>query len=562
MTRPLRRIAAPFVVAPPTGARVRTRLFVSEHDETVLHALGRHLGSLASSDLARRCQEGRLDAKERAQSRRDHKRTLTTHSTSRWAGAITRTSEDAYQLAMRNLYAEARSLRARMGRIRRRLAVPVGGRRGRLRGYTSQAERFAKVQRLQVLGSRLGRVEARIEAGAVSICRGGKRLVKARHNLADAKLTEEEWLAKWESARYFLTADGEAGKSWGNETVRWSPEEAWLEAKLPVALSRLANRPHGRYRLSCAVAFGYRGDEVAAQAATGAVRYDISYDPVATRWYLDASWKMARAETPAVEELASHQVLAVDLNSGHLACIVVDPSGNPVGKPSTIRFDLEGEATTRDGHLRGAISQLINIARDSHCAAIVIEDLDFAEAREEGRERSGRRPSRGKRGRAFRRTVSDIPTAKFRDRLVQMATNAGLTVIAVDPAYTSKWGAEHWLTPLTQQFSPKTTLSGHHAAALVIGRRALGQRARRRGWCDGTRPEDREPRATDSAVWAIPAPAGLSGKRQRKPGNHKTRGQPHLRQKTRQADRTIPGDQDGEDRSRRPEEVMSYSLLL
>jgi hypothetical protein len=35
-----------------------------------------------------------------------------------------------------------------------------------------------------------------------------------------------------------------------------------------------------------------------------------------------------------------------------------------------------------------------------------------------------------------------IPTGKFRNRLVQMAHNAGLPVIAVDPAYTSRWGPD------------------------------------------------------------------------------------------------------------------------
>jgi hypothetical protein len=59
----------------------------------------------------------------------------------------------------------------------------------------------------------------------------------------------------------------------------------------------------------------------------------------------------------------------------------------------------------------------------------VIEDLDFAGARSEGRERYGNRPSRGRRGRGFRRAVAGIPTARFRDRLVQMAANAGLHVI-------------------------------------------------------------------------------------------------------------------------------------
>ena len=28
-----------------------------------------------------------------------------------------------------------------------------------------------------------------------------------------------------------------------------------------------------------------------------------------------------------------------------------------------------------------------------------------------------------------------------------MASNAGLSVVVIDPAYTSRWAAEHWLDP-------------------------------------------------------------------------------------------------------------------
>ena len=95
MSRRLRSITAPFVVAPPRGARVRTRLMVDDHDAAALRAIGAHLGSLAGEDLARRCNEGKRDTKQRAQSRRERKRDLTARSSSRWAGAITRTSEHA-----------------------------------------------------------------------------------------------------------------------------------------------------------------------------------------------------------------------------------------------------------------------------------------------------------------------------------------------------------------------------------------------------------------------------------------------------------------------------------
>ena len=117
MTAFLRPIPAPFVAAPPAGVRVRTRLRVSAQDEAVLRAVGRHLGSLAGRDLAARCGEGQLDATGRAASRAARKRALTAASSSRWAGAITRTSEDAWRLAAQNLRGHRSSLQARIGRI-------------------------------------------------------------------------------------------------------------------------------------------------------------------------------------------------------------------------------------------------------------------------------------------------------------------------------------------------------------------------------------------------------------------------------------------------------------
>ena len=187
MSRPLRVVAGPFVVAAPAGARVRTRLRVSGQDEAVLRAAGAHLGSLASADLAARVREGGLDARCRAASRRERKRALTGVSSSRWAGAITRTSEDQWQLAGRNLRAERQTLVARIGTIEARLARPAGEKPGLARGYTTRAERREKQRRLQHLRARLARVERQIGAGRVSICRGGRALLRKRGTVAAAE---------------------------------------------------------------------------------------------------------------------------------------------------------------------------------------------------------------------------------------------------------------------------------------------------------------------------------------------------------------------------------------
>ena len=466
----LRPVAAPFVAAAPAGTRVRTGLRVSGRDEAVLRAAGRHLGSLAGRDLAARCAERRLDAKGRAVSRARRKQALTAESSSRWAGAITRTSEDQVRLAGQNLRAEASGLRTRIRRIEARLPVPAGGKAGRVRGYATGAERHAKMVRLQVLRARLAGVHRRMETELVRVVRGGKALLRKRGNLAAAGLTQAQWRAEWEAARLFLTADGEKDKAWGNETIRWNPGEgSLLEIRLPAPLAHLANRPHGRYRLSAPVGFSYRGGEVAAQAATGAIRYDISSDPVRGRWYVDASWKAAPAPAPCLAELRAHPVLAVDLNHGHLAVWAVTPDGNPAGPPVTVSLALSG----------------------------------------------------------------------FRDRLVQMAANAGLAVIAVDPAYTSRWGAEHWLGPLRERVSP-VPASGHHAAAVVIGRRALGHRARRRAGVTGGGQRTSRRRA------APRAPAAPRATRDGRP--RQAHRQPHPRRKTATARRTRPPDQAAQDR--------------
>jgi hypothetical protein len=92
--------------------------------------------------------EGRLDARGRARSRAVRKRALTAGSSSRWAGAITRTSEDHVRLAGQNLRANRTSLQTRIGRIQARMAIPAGSKSSRMRGYATAAGRHAKTVRL------------------------------------------------------------------------------------------------------------------------------------------------------------------------------------------------------------------------------------------------------------------------------------------------------------------------------------------------------------------------------------------------------------------------------
>jgi hypothetical protein len=444
----MRSISAPFVVARPAGARVKTRLRLSAADEAVVWTVGENLGGLAGADLAWRCRLGRA-----VDQRAVRKRTLTGRSSSRWAGSITRTSNDQWQRASANLTDRRIALRRANSTIQQRLAVPVGQRHGRVHGYASRAERFAKQSRLQHLEAQLAEVEGRLATGRVSVCRGGRRLAKLRQTLEDAKLTEEQWRARWRAERLFLTADGDAAYPLGNATIVVHPEQRWCELKLPALLVHLANRPGGRYRLACPVVFTHRAEEWAAQVATGAVRYDIAFDPAKGRWYLSASWRLPAVSPPSLQELRRYQTLGVDLNADHLDAWVLDASGNPIGPPHTIPLDLDGQmAACRHGRLRAAISVILRLATDGGCRSILVENLDFADARHRGRETLGR----GRRGKRFRRTVAGIPTSQFRTLLAGMAAKSGLWVIAVDPAWTSVWGRRYWQQPSSNRSSGRS----------------------------------------------------------------------------------------------------------
>ncbi len=120
-------------------------------------------------------------------------------------------------------------------------------------------------------------------------------------------------------------------------------------------------------------------------------------------------------------------------------------------------------------------------------------------------------------------------------RVLAVDLNSGLTVIAVDPAYHQQVRrTEHWLGVLREI---SADASCHHAAALVIARRGLVQRARQRKVCHSTPAEHRQQMATIPVVRSTVdgQPAVLSEQRMRDTGTRKARGQPYQRCKTRPA---------------------------
>ncbi|MET8215699.1 IS200/IS605 family accessory protein TnpB-related protein [Streptomyces hirsutus] len=513
----LREFAAPFVAPGPSGVAIRTRLGqLTAADEEVLRRVGAHLGTLACRDLKTRCHDGLgHDAKAWAV----RKRELTPLSSARWAGAITKATHEQWALARRCALAHLQGLQAGVRTLRHRLSLPLGQKGGKRApgGYRSRREWHAKARRLQVLEDRLAREHAAWQAGTVHVVRGGKRLARMRHQLPAAQLTEPQWRERWEAARWFLRADGESGKRHGNETIRISPD-GQVSLKLPAPLSNLANAPHGRYVLTGRVRFAHRGPEWADRVAVNrAVAYRIHHDVARGRWYVTASWQQPVSQPVPLAAALAHGVIGVDMNADHLAAWRLDVHGNPTGSPRRFCYDLTGTTGHRDAQLRHALTRLLHWARTCGVRAIAVEDLDFTA--EKTREKHGRK-------RRFRRLVSGLPTGRLRARLTSMADQTGIVVVAVDPAYTSRWGAQHWQKPLT---STTRRTTRHDAAAVAIARRAQGYPIRRRTVPPRTHRSDGCGHRT---VQAGPEAPGREGPRRRLPGP-RTRSVPPDTERTR-----------------------------
>jgi len=495
----LRTIDPPFVALGPSGVAIRDRLKnLTIEDDKVLRLIGEQLGTLASLDLKARCADGNDHNSEKWAAR---KQQLTSGSSSRWAGSITKATHDQWALSRRCQLAHIHNLEAGVRMLTHRLSQPLGekGTKRAAGGYRSKGEWFHKSRRLHILQHRLDMARADRENGRVQVVRGGRRLLNTRHNLDKAQLTEHEWRQRWEAERWFLAADGESGKRFGNETIRVTPDGE-VSVKLPAPLAHLANSKHGRYVLASKVAFAHRGQEWRDRIDSNrAVAYRIHLDVERGRWYLTASWQRPVVKTIPLETARANGMAGVDTNAGHFAAYRLDRHGNPVGEPHRFHYDLSGSADHRDAQIRHAITRLLHWAKSCGVAAIALENLDFTA--EKTREKHGRK-------KRFRQLISGMPTGKLKARLISMAAEAGQSIVAVDPAYTSQWGGQHWQKPLV---TPRRKISRHDAAGIAIGRRALGHPIRRR---TAPPPHDQSDRAGHRTVQAEP---GIRGREETRP---------------------------------------------
>ncbi len=512
------RLEDPFVVPGPLGVCIRTKVHACGDDDSVLRLVGEFLGSCYRQDLTARCKLG-LGLKHAE--RTERKRSLTAATSSRWAGSITRRSDDQVALEVRNMKASIERSRTEINRIEKRLRVPVGQRQGRVRGFASAGERWQKQRRLQKLKAREAQTSADLQAGRVSVCVGSKQLVNNRHHLQECGLTLQQWREQWDAARWYLAADGETGKRYGNETIRVLPsvsgtKNCTIQIRLPNALAHLSNTSSRSpvYELEGTVTWHHRATQWYHRCLAGAaISYSFVFDPSKQAWYLSASWTLPQPTEP-VEMPTAAKTVGIDLNSDHLAVFIVDEHGNPTGRPQTFELLEEGTSEQRRGKLLESVDAALKWAVSCGARVVATEKLDFSRSKAHGRQIF----RRGQAGKTTRRKIAGLPTSQVFDAVTANAKKHGITHIAVDPAYSSKWGTRYWKPALNQ--SHRQHASSHHAAAVVIARRSQSHAAKRKN------PEPATTRGSSRTI-SVPAqprttdmpPTNRKGQQRAVPGN-------------------------------------------
>jgi IS605 OrfB family transposase len=252
---------------------------------------------------------------------------------------------------------------------------------------------------------------------------------------------------EWKERRQgFLYSRGDAAKK-GNANLRLVPGDGalWLRVNL-------GNGGHV-YTL---VKTAHPQREALLQRVHASLPYNVSLQLKNGEVYAHFTWS---EELPPPVYTRENGALGIDVNGDpyHLALAVVSPDGNPI-RYLTLSLE-EVDQTPNKGAKELALwkiaHQVVAVAEE-HGVAIATEKLKYL--------RKSRRGDGS--GRHFRRREHRFAYRSLLEKIHSLAQRRGVEVLEVSPQDTSTIGMLKCAPPLH--------LSKDVAAALVIGRRALG----------------------------------------------------------------------------------------
>lgn len=253
---------------------------------------------------------------------------------------------------------------------------------------------------------------------------------------------------------------GSQGESFGNGICQYDGTK--IKIRVPVEMEQVFDSKY----VTAALSFKYGQDAINAALKRRAVNSKSGKVIKATqgealtwriyqkndRWYIAVTCNVS--EVPRQSISSRYGCLGIDFNPGVIGWCVVDFNGNPIDK-GQFKVNVHSRRSGQvEAELANVCAQLVKIAERYACP-IVIERLDFSAKKKRMREESRR----------YARMLNAFAYGTFKEVLESQCNNRGVTLIKVNPAYSSLIG----LTKFMRVYG----MSSDTAAALVLARRAM-----------------------------------------------------------------------------------------
>jgi hypothetical protein len=283
-----------------------------------------------------------------------------------------------------------------------------------------------KIQNVMRQRADLARRLAALQAeGMPRICFGSRKLFNAQHHLRENGFdSHDDWLATWQAKRdsqfFVLGSKDESGGCQGCVMTHLGGNRFALKLRLDGEAKR---------SIALEVSFAYGVDHLLAALEAGqAMSYRFLFDDKGWRVFVST----AIIETPTLSDVRLG-VIGVDFNVGFVSVSETDRFGNIVAGQDVpmVTAGLSKHATQTAISI--AVQEIIAVACDRQ-KPISIEYLDFAKKKAQ---LSYASPGR-------QRMLSSFADTRFAQTIGARAHDAGIEIVEVSAAYSSKIGAQKY----------------------------------------------------------------------------------------------------------------------
>ena len=310
----------------------------------------------------------------------------------------------------------------------------------------------------------LERIKSQIDNGRPSVCFGGRKLFKQQNTIYAG--IHDKWLKEYRSRRNNgMTIPGRKGIIQGNCVVRYDTDTKILSydsmTRIPVKTKSSKTKKESVLR---AVTYEIKGVEFPyGQVFVNDAINNESRQAVAWR-FEDAGNRIlvkcmvsVEQELPRKNEYYTDGCVSFDTNVNHLAMTELDKNGNLIHH-EVIRFDITGKTNEqREQILSNSLEQIFKYASQK-CKPVAMENLK--DIKNESMYKNEE----------LNRKLSEFAYTKITQLAESKSYKYGIGLYNAAPAFTSQIGKIKYMRHYG--------ISIHVAAAMAIGRRAMGFKER------------------------------------------------------------------------------------